>query len=56
MISVVVVDNFFIYEEEREKIIIRINKAESNQWLMDTALSAAVLIGFIIAIILSKST
>ena len=39
-----------------KKICSDIIKAESNQWLMDTLVSVAVLVGFLICIILNKTS
>lgn len=44
--------SFYMKKKEKE-LSSELIKAESNQWLMDTALSAAVLVGFIIAMILA---
>lgn len=44
----------FLYMKKRsKKLSSQLIKAESTQWLMDSVLSTAVLIGFIVAIILS---
>ena len=40
---------------KEKKISSELIKAESNQWLMDTVLSGAVLVGFLIAMILSNT-
>ena len=42
-------------KKKEKKLSSELIKAESNQWFMDTALSAAVLIGFLIAIVLSNT-
>lgn len=47
---------FIIMNKEGKKLSSDILKAESNQWLMDTVLSVAVLIGFVISIIMSKTS
>lgn len=45
----------FYMKSKEKKLSSELIKAECNQWFMDTALSTAVLIGFIIAIVLSKT-
>ena len=47
---------FIIMNKKGKKLSSDILKAESNQWLMDTVLSVAVLIGFIISIIMDKTS
>ena len=47
---------FIIMNKKGKKLSSDILKAESNQWLMDTVLSVAVLIGFIISIIMYKTS
>ena len=57
IISVVGCGIITLYMKKKEKkLSSELIKAESNQWFMDTALSAAVLIGFLVAIVLSKTT
>ena len=45
-----------ILARNNKKICSDIIKAESNQWLMDTLVSIAVLVGFLICIILNKTS
>ena len=48
-----IITRFMIIKEK--KISSELIKSESNQWLMDTVLSGAVLVGFLIAIVLSNT-
>lgn len=45
----------FYIKSKAKSLSSELLKAEFNQWLMDTILSAAVLVGFLIAIVLSAS-
>lgn len=45
----------FYIKSKAKSLSSELLKAEFNQWLMDTVLSAAVLVGFIIAIIITKT-
>ena len=42
-------------KEQEKKINSELIKAECTQWFMDTALSTAVLVGFIIAMVLART-
>ena len=53
--SVVCILIFLIMKKKSKSISSDILKAESNQWFMDGILSIAVLVGFIISFILSKT-
>ena len=56
IISVIGCGAITLYMKKKEKkLSSELIKAESNQWFMDTALSGAVLIGFLIAIVISKT-
>lgn len=45
----------FYMKEQEKKINSELIKAECTQWFMDTALSTAVLVGFIIAMVLART-
>ncbi len=47
--------SYYILNKSGRKISSEIVNSESNQWLMDTILSAAVLVGFLIVAIISKT-
>ena len=47
---------YFVIDRKGKKLSSDILNAESNQWLMDTILSAAVLVGFMVSLILSKTS
>lgn len=47
--------SYYVLNKNGKKISSEMVNAESNQWLMDTILSAAVLIGFVAAIIIGKT-
>ena len=47
--------SYYILNKNGKKISSEMVNAESNQWLMDTILSTAVLIGFIAAIIIGRT-
>ena len=46
---------YFVIDRKGKKLSSDLLNAESNQWLMDTILSAAVLVGFMVSFILSKT-
>lgn len=47
---------YLVIKNKGKKLSSDILRAEGNQWLMDTILSVAVLVGFIVSFILSKTT
>ena len=47
--------SYYILNKSGRKISSEMVNSESNQWLMDTILSAAVLVGFLIVAIISKT-
>lgn len=47
---------YFVIDRKGKKLSSDLLNAESNQWLMDTILSAAVLVGFMVSFILSKTS
>ena len=47
---------YFLMNKRGNKLSSEIIKAESNQWLMDTILSVAVFVGFIISVILGMTS
>ena len=47
--------SYYILNKNGKKISSEIVNAESNQWLMDTILSLAVLVGFVFVMIISKT-
>ena len=47
---------YFVIAKKGKKLSSDILNAESNQWLMDTILSAAVLVGFMVSFILSRTS
>lgn len=47
--------SYYVLNKNGRKISSEIVNSESNQWLMDTILSAAVLVGFLIVAIVSKT-
>lgn len=47
---------YFVINKKGKKIESDILKAESNQWLMDTVLSVAVLIAFIVCLVMEKTS